>query len=233
VKITFIWFDLGYTLLYWTFARSYQAVLAEMGHDVGRDPVERAYHLADKLFMRDYPGTFGKEPDTFAPWFLGVLNHRLGIRTDLCASWRRLKEVLANDHTGWLPFDGVAEALADLRRRGYRLGIITNWDPSARGILAEHGLDGFFEQIVVSSEVGCEKPDRRIFELATAAAGVSPAESLYVGANYYLDTVGARAAGMASIVVNRFGRLGVEEITDTPIIAGVGELAGWLDPLRG
>ena len=232
MRITFIWFDLGYTLLCWTFARSYHAVLAELGHEVDRDLVERAYHLADKLFMRDYPGVFGTDPDTFAPWFLGVLNHRLGIRTDLCASWRRLKEALTNDRTGWHPFDGVAEVLADLRRRGYRLGVITNWDSSARGILAKHGLGGFFEHVVVSSDVGCEKPDRRIFDLATAAARVSPAESLYVGDNYYVDTIGARAAGLASVVVNRFGRLGVEEITDTPIIAGVGELAGWLEQRR-
>ena len=121
------------------------------------------------------------------------------------------------------------EALADLRRRGYRLGVITNWDSSARGILAAHGFDGCFEQVVVSCEVGCEKPDRRIFDLAAGAAGVRPAECLYVGDNYYVDAVGARGAGMESVIVNRFGRLGVEEIVDTPIVAHVGEVAGWLE----
>jgi putative hydrolase of the HAD superfamily len=232
VTFTFIWFDLGYTLLYQTREQSYREVLAELGHAFSRERLEREYHLADKLFMREYPGVFGRNPDTFAPWFLGVLNHRLGIRTDLCRTWERLKQVLADDHTGWLPFDGVAEALADLRRRGYRLGVITNWDPSARRLIAERGLDGCFEQVVVSSEVGCEKPDRRIFELAAAAAGVRPAECLYVGDNYYIDTVGARGAGMESLIVNRFGRLGVEEIVDAPIVANVGEVAGWLESVK-
>jgi putative hydrolase of the HAD superfamily len=229
VTITFIWFDLGYTLLYQTREQSYREVLAELGHAVTLERLEREYHLADKLFMREYPGVFGRNPDTFAPWFLGVLNHRLGIRTDLSQTWGRLKQVLAADHTGWLLFDGVAEALADLRRRGYRLGVITNWDHSARTLLAERGLDGYFEQVVVSSEVGCEKPDRRIFDLATAAAGVRPAECLYVGDNYYVDTVGARGAGMESVIVNRFGRLGVEEIVDAPIVTHVGEVADWLE----
>lgn len=233
MKITFIWFDLGYTLLYQAREQPYREVLAELGHDIALDRLEREYHLADKLFMREYPGVFGRDPDTFAPWFLGVLNHRLGIRTDLCRTWQRLKQVLATDHTGWLPFEGVAEALADLRGRGYRLGIITNWDPSARRLLAEHRLDGFFERIVVSCEVGCEKPDRRIFELATAAAGVEAAQCLYVGDNYYVDTVGARAAGMESIVVNRFGRLGVEEIADAPVVAHVREIAPLLESRRG
>ncbi len=231
--IAFVWFDLGCTLLYPTYAQSYRKVLAELGHDFTPDLLELEWHLGDKLFMREYPEVFGGNPDTFSPWFLGVLNHRLGIRTDLCRTWGRLKQVAAADRAGWLPFDGVAEALADLRRRGYRLGVITNWDPSARKLLAEHGLDGFFERVVVSSEVGCEKPDRRIFELAMGAAGVRPAECLYVGDNYYVDTIGARGAGMESLIVNRFGHRGVEEITGVPIVAHVGEVAGWLESRRG
>ena len=232
MAITFIWFDLGYTLLYQEREQPYREVLAELGHAFTLERLEREYHLADKLFMREYPGVFGRDPDTFAPWFLGVLNHRLGIRTDLCRTWQRLKQLAAADHTGWLPFEGAAEALADLRRRGYRLGVITNWDPSARRLLAARGLDGFFEQVVVSCEVGCEKPDRRIFELAAGAAGVRPAECLYVGDNYYVDAVGARGAGMEPVIVNRFGRLGIEEIAEVPIVAHVGEIAGWLESDR-
>ncbi len=229
MSISFIWFDLGYTLLYQQREEPYRAVLAELGHDVTRERLELEYHLADKQFMRDYPGIFGGDPETFAPWFLGMLNYRLGIRTDLCRTWQMLKRVSAHGHAGWLPFDGAADALADLRRRGYRLGVITNWDPSARGILAAHGLDRYFEQVVVSCEAGCEKPEPRIFEIATGAARVAPAACLYVGDNYYVDTVGARAAGMASVVVNRFGRQGVEELSDVPIIAHVGEIASWLE----
>ena len=232
MTITFIWFDLGYTLVYQTREQAYREVLAELGHEFPLERLEREYHLADKLFMREYPGVFGRDPDTFAPWFLGVLNHRLGIRTDLCRTWQRLKQVLAADHTAWLPFDGTREALADLKRRGYRLGVITNWDPSARKLLAARGLVGFFEQVIVSCVVGCEKPDRRIFDLAVEAACVRPAECLYVGDNYYVDAVGARGAGMESVIVNRFGRLGVEEITDAPIVAHVGEIAGWLESAK-
>ena len=54
-----------------------------------------------------------------------------------------------------------------------------------------------------------------------------------MGDNYYVDAVGARGAGMESVIVNRFGRLGVEEIADAPIVAHVGEVAGWLESARG
>ena len=45
----------------------------------------------------------------------------------------------------------------------------------------------------------------------------------------YVAAVGAWGAGMKSVIVNRFGRLGVEEIDDAPIVAHVGEVAGWLE----
>ncbi|HSV91774.1 MAG TPA: HAD family hydrolase [Desulfobacterales bacterium] len=230
MSISFIWFDLGYTLLYSTRERLYHAMFTDLGHSIAPERFEREYHLVDKLFMRDYPGVFGRDPATYAPWFLGVLGHRLGIGIDVCPAWQWAKRVMATDPIRWLPFDGVAEALADLRRRGHRLGVITNWDLSARGILAAHDLDGYFEKVVVSCEVGCEKPDRRIFDLATSAAGVAPEECLYVGDNYYVDTVGARASGMTSVIVNRFGTLGVEEIVDVPIVAHIREIQGWLEP---
>lgn len=246
MSISFVWFDLGYTLLYQQREEPYRAVLAGLGHDVPLGRLELEYHLADKLFMREYPGVFGLDPETFAPWFLGVLNHRLGIRTNLCETWRLLKQAATGapgaaagragggeGHAGWFPFPGVPEALADLRGRGYRLGVISNWDASARPLLARLGLEGFFEQVVVSCECGCEKPSRRIFEVALSAAGVDAGACLYVGDNYYVDTLGAREVGMSSVVVNRFGRRGIEELADVPVISHVAELAGLLRSERG
>lgn len=226
---SFIWFDLGYTLLYKPREEAYGRVLAESGIGVSADQLEKAFHLADKLFMREYPGVFGRDPDTFMPWFLGHVNFRLGIRLDLCRAWQRLKEVRDALPRYWLPFDNVRAVLNDLRRRNLRLGVITNWDPSARSLLECHDLAAFFEQIVVSSEEGCEKPDPRIFELAARRAGVSPAECLYVGDNYYVDAVGARRAGMDALIVNRFGSFGIEEITDQTIIPDVSHVIDWLD----
>jgi len=230
---SFIWFDLGYTLLYKPREEAYGRVLAEGGVTIPLDELERAFHLVDKLFMREHPGVFGHDPDTFMPWFLGELNYRLGVRLDICRAWQRLKEVRDALPRYWLPFDNVRGVLDDLRRRKLRLGVITNWDPSARSLLECHDLAGFFEQIVVSSEEECEKPDPRIFEAAVRRAGVSPGECLYVGDNYYVDAVGARRAGMEALIVNRFGSLGVEEITDQTIIRDVSQVVDWLGSTPG
>jgi putative hydrolase of the HAD superfamily len=229
VAFTTLWFDIGYTLLYKPREKAYQAVLAELGHSVTVERLEREYHLVDKLFMRERPGVFGHDPATFMPWFLGELNYRLGIRTDIARTWDRLKAVQPPCDGKWIPFDCVPAALAALKAKGYRLGVISNWDASARSLLAACCLDTSFDPIVISCEVGVEKPDPRIYRFAMEKAGVTPAECLYVGDNYYVDAIGAERAGMEPVIINRFGSLGVEEIQGQAILGDISELAGWLD----
>jgi putative hydrolase of the HAD superfamily len=108
------------------------------------------------------------------------------------------------------------------------MGVISNWDESAREILRIHGLERFFEHLIISSEVGWEKPHVEIFEKALQVAGVEPDECVYVGDNYYDDAVGSRKAGMEAIIVNRFGTLGIEELENCPVIPDVRELDRYL-----
>jgi putative hydrolase of the HAD superfamily len=109
------------------------------------------------------------------------------------------------------------------------MGVISNWDQSAREILRMHHLDRFFEHLIISSEVGWEKPQVEIFLKALRDAEVEPGESVYVGDNYYDDAVGSRKAGMDTIIVNRFGSLGVEELENCPVICDIRELDRVLD----
>ena len=232
MAIRFLWFDIGYTLLYKPREPAYHEVLAELGHDIPVARLEREYHLVDKLFMRERPGVFGHDPETFMPWFLGELNYRLGIRTDIARTWARLKEAQPPGDRLWLPFEHVPRALEGLRDRSYRLGVISNWDPTARPLLAACGLDDYFEHVVVSCELGIEKPDPRIFQAAMERAGVTAPECLYIGDNYYVDSIGARTAGMQALILNRFDSLGVEEIRDQVILRDISQVAGWLETQR-
>ncbi len=228
MPVSFVWFDIGYTLLYMRREETYRQALEEQGIQVSQEELERAFHLTDKLFMREYPGMFGKDRPAVVPWYLGVLNYRLGHRLDVCAtaaSWLRFQ---SRTNPYWVPFPGVRETLQELRRRALRMGIISNWDSSARSLLELHGLAEFFDPIVVSSEVGHEKPGREIFELALGQAAVAPIECLYVGDNYYDDAVGAGKVGIRTLLVNRYGRLGIEELAEVPVIRSVRELPACL-----
>lgn len=129
----------------------------------------------------------------------------------------------------WLVYPNVSGVLDQLSAKGLGLGVISNWDPSAKPILASHSLLDRFDVIVISSEVGVSKPDERIFRIATELAGVDPSRCLYVGDNYYDDAVGAASVGMKCLIVNRFGNFGVEELRDQPLISDISEILPYLE----
>lgn len=227
MTIDFVWFDLGYTLVYQEREEAFRRFLLEEGIVLGIERIERAYHLTDKLFMREYPGVLGREPDTFYPWYIGVLNHALGLRFDLDRQCRRLRELQGPPERSWRAFPEAASVLRELRSRSFGVGLISNWDRSARDVLTAAGLLPLLDPIVVSSEVGVAKPDPAIFRIALERAGIAPERCLYVGDNYYDDVVGSERAGMKSCLINRFGREGIEEIEGfgcDAVISSVGGL---------
>jgi len=97
--------------------------------------------------------------------------------------------------------DGSVETLGSLRRRGYRVAVVSNADGRVRSLLEAAGLAPHLEFVVDSAEVGVEKPDPRIFHAATDRLGLPPAVCAYVGDIYEIDVVGATRAGLAPILI--------------------------------
>lgn len=85
----------------------------------------------------------------------------------------------------------------------YKLHLITNGFAEVQWIKIENsGLKPFFEHIVISEEVGTQKPDKAIFEIAMERAKTNKDECIMIGDNYNTDIVGARNAGMDQIFFN-------------------------------
>jgi len=228
MKISYIWFDIGYTLLRMKREVTYHQALKSFGVDVPVDTLEREFHWVDKLFMREYPGVFLKARGVYMPWFLGVLNYRLGVSLDVSqmdAAWEKIQKA-TEDY--WIPIDNVHDVLKTLKNNALRMGVISNWDSTARNLLRHHGLIDYFDHCIISSEVGIDKPDPEIFNLAMGTADVAPQECVYIGDNYYDDAVGSRKAGMQTIIINRFDKLGIEEIQDVPIIQNLAQISDYL-----
>ena len=224
MAVSFVWFDIGYTLLYMQREGTYQQALKEFGHEVALDEIEREFHLTDKLFMRNYPGLFLKDRNVFMPSYLGIMNYRLGLNLNVCELDLCWEEIKKNIDNYWLPFDGVKEVLAELKQNSVGLGVISNWDCTARDILSKAGLIDFFDHLVISCEVDCIKPDPRIFEIALQKVTVPAGDCIYIGDNYYDDALGSRQVDMPAMIINRFGKLGVEEIHDCPVIGRLSDL---------
>jgi putative hydrolase of the HAD superfamily len=87
-----------------------------------------------------------------------------------------------------------------------RLGVITNGvRPFQQAKLDRCGLTPYMEHIIASGEVGFTKPDPRIFTAACARFAVEPAEAMYVGDRFATDALGAAAAGLIGVWIDRAG----------------------------
>ena len=111
-----------------------------------------------------------------------------------------------SDPNAWQVFPEVRGVLAELRRRGVRLGVISNWDSRLPMLLERLNLASFFETVVYSSAAGgCghEKPSPVIFKTALDRAGASAAGSIHVGDDLRADVEGAQAAGLSAVLIDR------------------------------
>lgn len=102
------------------------------------------------------------------------------------------------------PDPELIEALRELGRR-CQLGLVSNGGSrSQRAKLRAAGLEELFgAALVVSGEVGLEKPDPEIFWLACRRLGREPHDCLFIGDQEAVDGVGARAAGMSFRLATR------------------------------
>ena len=108
----------------------------------------------------------------------------------------------------WEVYPEVRGVLAALRNQGLRLAVISNWDERLPLLLERLALTPFFDAVVTSSEVGVEKPDRRIVAAALTRLGVAPEGALHVGDSPLEDVEGAIAAGMEAVRLDRTRRCG-------------------------
>jgi putative hydrolase of the HAD superfamily len=110
-------------------------------------------------------------------------------------------------------------------RRFLRLGLLTNGAPDLqREKIAGAGIADYFEEIVISGEVGWGKPDPRIYALVLSRLGTTPHEAVMIGNSLHADVQGAQAAGIRAIWVNRSGSPNDTAITPDLEIAGLEEL---------
>ena len=97
----------------------------------------------------------------------------------------------------------MAPTLAALRQRALKLGVISNWDDRLRPLLKSLQIADQFDVVVVSCEVGASKPASAIFQAAVKQLGVPASSLLHVGDSFELDVLGARAAGLHGVQIER------------------------------
>lgn len=103
------------------------------------------------------------------------------------------------------PIPGALKTMAEFRRRGIKLALITNGSAvDQRAKINRHSVDLYFDFVLVEGEVGFGKPDERIFRLALESLEVSPADAWMIGDDLSWDVAGAQAVGIYAIWVRDY-----------------------------
>jgi putative hydrolase of the HAD superfamily len=182
-------FDLWDTLIDFdpVIGRAFQDRVAER---LGRDP--------DELATLWVEGRARRESGPLRDYLL-----ELGAEEDAAEELAALR--LESTRPLLKPRPGALETLAELRRRGYLLGLITVCSEEVEELWEETPFAGLFDATVFSCSAGVRKPDSRIYRLALDELEVDPGEAIFVGDGANDELAGAERVGMRAVLIHRAG----------------------------
>lgn len=124
--------------------------------------------------------------------------------------------------------DDVVPALRHLRSLGWRLVVVSNANGRLKHLFDRLGLTSLVDVLFDSFEEGVEKPDPRLFQIALERSRAAADTTVHVGDLYHVDVAGARAAGIAAVLLDIAG---LYDGVDCPRIRTLGELPRHLTTL--
>ena len=115
----------------------------------------------------------------------------------------------SNDYVSRSPYGTALKKgsleLLELLSKKYQLHIITNGFKEVQHIkIDKSGLQKYFSNVLISEELGFNKPDVKIFREAERCSNAAPNECLMIGDNFETDIKGAQKAGWQSIWYNAY-----------------------------
>jgi 2-haloacid dehalogenase len=129
------------------------------------------------------------------------------------------RQALGDSLPSWPPFRDVPAALADLRTRGWRLGVLSNTDPDL--------LDASLEAIgvpvdlrITAAEAGSYKPSHGHWQLFLEQTEADRERYVHVAASLFHDIAPAKDLGLRAVWINR-----MHETSDLPRAAELPDLS--------
>jgi putative hydrolase of the HAD superfamily len=200
-----IFFDAAGTLfrLPHSVGSHYAEVAARHGVRLDAVAADKAFRSAWKAMPRPAE-TRGPRADDDRRWWEVLVTRvldDLGARLDRPAYFSELWDEFAKPGV-WELFPDTHSTLVALGQQ-FRLGVISNFDSRLHTILAHLGIAHFFEHVVVSSEVGADKPSPRIFAEALDRFDVAAEFALHVGDDPEADWAGGVESGLSVFRLQR------------------------------
>lgn len=201
----YVFFDVDDTLIEWTVSwpEVFVEAAAEAGVSVSLElAASTLVHCLETIYD-DVVRAHAQRGDERACWldYDARVLAQLGVEQDLPRAAEHVVERLSAPDAKRL-FPEVPEVLSTLGAAGIRLGIITN-RPSAGPDLAALGISDYFDPVIDVLGTGSTKRDGGVFRRAAAVAAEAGLPAWHVGDSYDGDIVGARAAGLCPVLLDR------------------------------
>jgi len=182
----------------------FQAAAARAGVTVPWDAFREANDTAWEELWPTAPGLVGATP-SFADRVHERALRQAGATGPVEEMVRAIRDEAVSPR--WhVPYPDSEEVLRALRANDLRLHLVSNNVDYLPVLVRNLGWSGLFASITYSQEVGASKPDPRIFRRALERSGSPPDGVVHVGDSWEADVLGARAAGVPAIWLNRTGR---------------------------
>lgn len=241
-RFNVVLFDLGATLIYFDgdmetrIGEGIQAMqrhLIALGYQLGPDFADHYRQTSREYYRwRDDVLTEMPAPEVF----------RASLAKYCCANLPQehvqaaLTALYAPTQHAWTPEPDAVPTLAELRWRGYRLGLVSNagYDEDVQVLVDKAGLRPYLEFVITSAAARIRKPHPDIFRPALNHFGVPPAQAVMVGDFLQADVLGANRLGMGSVWITRRAdlsesRAALKRIQPDRTIAALSELPDVLD----
>ena len=219
MSVTVVLFDLDDTL----FAHRLAVDTAIARYLATDNPAEvtRWHELEEQHYPRYLSGELGLIPQRRVRSRAMAEPYGLELATDAEAdAW--YDSYFVEYKRAWSLHADAIPCLVELHAAGLRIGLITNGDLAFQTEKLEAvGLDSWLEHVIASGAVGFAKPDARIFEHACAQFGVAASQALYVGDRLETDAMGAAAAGLAGVWLDRSAAGPVDERRSLALVPGI------------
>ena len=236
-SIRTVFFDAGYTLLYPapSLLEVCQQVCQQFGLHVDLNRLQAGLENAENFrFRQSEPSrqTWADEQAIANFWldyFSSLLQPSLAEydqpRLDQLA--HAVAETF-KQHTSWQVYADVKPTLEAVRAKGYRLGVISDWNIALGPLLRQFDLIQYFDCMLVSAVVRHAKPSPMLYDMALERANAIPDYTVHIGDSYIHDVLGARAVGITPILLDRTAEL-TENTVDCLLVHSLYELLDLLE----